>query len=231
MRPKRLAPLALVALVALVGPLAAGGARALTLERRGALLFAGGELGNDLGAFEQALAAPPAAQAVVFTNSPGGDLWTAIRIGRLIADRGLTTVLAGRCLSACAIMFAGGRERRVAAGVGPGEARLGIHGAHNRETRQVDPQLQPQIYAFFRQQLGERFDAAVMNRALYEMNDAQAMLIVPVAAAGTPRPVQHCPSARREPEHCHTLPGVSALGLGLLTEAAPYPLTPLPLRP
>ncbi len=208
----------------------AHGAQAMTLERRGALLFAGGEVGNDLVRFEQALAGG-AVTTVVFNHSPGGDLWTAIRIGRLIADRGLRTVVAGRCLSACAIMFVGGRERRFAAGLAPGEAWLGLHGAHNRDTRQVDPQLQPQIYAFLRQQLGERFDAALMNRALYQMDDAQAMLVVPVPPGGRARPVLHCPGAARTPERCQALPETDALRLGLLTEAAPFTIEPLPARP
>lgn len=214
--------------LALVLGLAAGGAAAMTLERRGPLLFAGGEVGNDLVRFEQALSSG-AVETVVFGNSPGGDLWTAIRIGRLIADRGLRTVAAGRCLSACAIMFVGGRERRFAAGLGRGEAWLGLHGAHNRETRQVDPQLQPQIWAFFRQQLGDRFDAALMNRALYEMDDAQAMLIVPLPPGAAA--VQHCPSARRTPGSCRTVPGVDALALGLLTDGRPFAIEPPPLRP
>lgn len=222
MRPPRLAPLALVAL------LAAGGAHALTLERRGPTLFAGGEVGNDLVRFEQALAAGRT-ETVVFTHSPGGDLWTALRIGRLIADRGLRTVVAGRCLSACAIMFAGGRERRFAAGLARGDAWLGLHGAHNRETHQVDPQLQPQIWAFFRQQLGERFDAALMNRALYEMDDAQAMLVVPLPPGSAP--VRHCPTARRTADSCRALPGADALSLGLLTDGRPFALEPPPLRP
>ncbi len=217
-------------LLALAALLATGNATALTLERRGALLIAGGEVGNDLVRFEQALAGG-GVSTVVFTQSPGGDLWTAIRIGRLIADRGLRTVVAGRCLSACAIMFIGGRERRVAAGLAPGEAWLGLHGGHNRDTRQVDPQLQPQIYAFFRQQLGERFDAAVMNRALYDMADAQAMLVVPVPPGGRAKPVMHCPTAQRTPERCQVLPELDALRLGLLTDATPFAIEPLPTRP
>ncbi len=215
-------------LLALAFALATGGAAALTLERRGPTLFAGGELGNDLVRFEQALAAAPV-ETVVFTNSPGGDLWTALRIGRLIADRGLRTVAAGRCLSACAIMFVGGRERRFAAGLVRGEAWLGLHGAHNRDTRQVDPQLQPQIWAYFRQQLGERFDAALMNRALYEMDDAQAMLVVPLPPGSAP--VQHCPTARRTADSCRALPGTDALALGLVTDGRPFAIEPPPLRP
>lgn len=211
-----------VLLVVLAAP-----AAALTLEAEGRFLVASGEVGNDLAAFSQALA-DRRIDTVVFVNSPGGDLWTGIRIGRLIADRGLSTVAAGRCLSACAIMFVGGRERRFADAFRATPAYLGIHGAHNRDTRQVDPQLQPQIYAFFRQQTGDRFDSAVMNRALYDMDDARAMLVVPDPSRADAT-VVHCRSGSLPRERCTPIPGVDAVSLGLVTAREPVAVT-LPAR-
>lgn len=209
-------------LVALAAP-----APALTLETEGRFLVASGEVGNDLGAFRQALD-DHRIDTVVFVNSPGGDLWTGMRIGRLIADRGLATVVAGRCLSACAIMFVGGRERRFADAFRNTPAYLGIHGAHNRDTRQVDPQLQPQIYAFFRQQTGERFHSVVMNRALYDMDDARAMLVVPDPSRADAT-VVHCRSGSLPRERCTPIPGVDAFSLGLVTAREPVAV-PLPAR-
>lgn len=213
---------ALAALGAIAGP-----AAALTLESEGRTLVVSGEVGNDLPAFVQALDETKA-DTVVFVNSPGGDLWTGIRIGRLLADRGLTTVAAGRCLSACAIMFLGGRERRFADSFRATPAYLGLHGAHNRDTRQVDPQLQPQVYAFIRQQTGARFDADVMNRALYDMDDARAMLIVPDPSRADAT-VVHCRSGALPRERCTPIPGADALSLGLVTAREPLAVT-LPAR-
>lgn len=216
------------ALVACVAALLTPPAIAMTLETEGRMLFASGELGNDLPAFEDALA-NPAIDTIVFVNSPGGDLWTGMRVGRLIASRGLVTAVVGRCLSACAIMFVGGRERRFADALRTAPGFLGVHGAHNRDTRQVDPQLQPQIYAFFRQQLGDRFDSPILNQALYEMDDALAMLIVPDPARADRHGVVHCRSGKLPRERCTPIPGVDALSLGFVTTREPLPVT-LPAR-
>lgn len=212
----------LAAAVALAGP-----AAALTLEAEGRTLVVSGEVGNDLPAFEQALD-DTKADTVLFVNSPGGDLWTGMRIGRLIASRGLATVVAGRCLSACAIMFLGGRERRFADAFRTTPAYLGLHGAHNRDTRGVDPQLQPQIYAFVRQQTGARFDAALLNRALYDMDDAGAMLIVPDPSRADST-VVHCRSGTLPRARCTPIAGVDALSLGLVSAREPVAVT-LPAR-
>jgi hypothetical protein len=55
-------------------------------------------------------------------NSEGGRVTEAKKLGRLIKARGLSTYVAGECLSACTVAFMGGQERLV----GP-EAQLGFH--------------------------------------------------------------------------------------------------------
>jgi hypothetical protein len=59
---------------------------------------------------------------VVHLNSAGGRLGEATKLARLIRGRGLATYSADVCASACAIVFAAGRERYLRAG-----ARLGFH--------------------------------------------------------------------------------------------------------
>lgn len=152
-------------------------ATAMTLETQGDTVFATGPVGNDLLAFETHLA-NPAVKQVVFVNSPGGDLWTGLRVGRLIASKSLRTVAAGNCASSCAVMFMGGQERRFSDALPPNLTWVGIHGAHAKDTKRVDPVLQPQMFAWFKLAMGERFDSAVMNQALYEMDDAGGMLRV-----------------------------------------------------
>src|SRR5262245_33403612 len=88
--------------------LLAASAGAMNIEVQGAAIFASGPVVDDTLRFEHALATP-GVDTVVFVNSPGGDLWTGLRVGRLIAERGLRTVTAGQCVSACSIMFMGGR--------------------------------------------------------------------------------------------------------------------------
>lgn len=48
---------------------------------------------------------------VVFKNSGGGSFSWGLRVGKLIAEKKLTTVAEGICASACAIAFMGGEVR------------------------------------------------------------------------------------------------------------------------
>ena len=194
-------------------------AQAMTLEVVGNQVFATGPVGDDLPRFEAALA-QPGIDTVVFVNSPGGDLWTGLRVGHLIAGKGLNTVIAGTCVSACSIMFMGGKERRFADTFRPNLTYIGIHGAHNLLTKRVDPALQPQIYAFYKTHMGDKFNSDVINRALYEMDDAGALLRVfdPVRSAATRS--YHCRSFQTIRDQCTRLDGVTAETLGVVTHAA-----------
>jgi len=59
---------------------------------------------------------------VVHLNSAGGRLGEAVKIARLIAGRKLATYTSSTCASACALVYAAGRERYLRKG-----ARLGFH--------------------------------------------------------------------------------------------------------
>ena len=71
--------------------------------------------------FVDALGANPGVRTVVL-NSPGGHYAVGLRMGRLIRERGLTTLTTEMCGSACTFAFLGGRERVLGRG-----ARLGFH--------------------------------------------------------------------------------------------------------
>ena len=60
---------------------------------------------------------------VVHLNSLGGRIGEADNLNKIIRDRGLITYTSDRCLSACTVAFAGGRERWIAS-----RAKLGFHG-------------------------------------------------------------------------------------------------------
>jgi rhodanese-related sulfurtransferase len=190
--------------------------QAMTVQIQGNLLFAGGPVGDDLRLFEEAFA-KGGVDTVEFVNSPGGDLWTGLRVGRLIAEKGYNTVVAGGCVSACSIMFMGGKERRFSDAFRPGQTLIGIHGAHNIETKQVITTLQPQIFAFYKLRTGDKFNSQVINQALYEMEDAGALLRVfdPVRSPKTPP--YHCASSQTPRTKCTTLTGTDAASLGLVT--------------
>jgi len=195
------------------------GSQAMTLEREGSTLFATGPVEDDFGKFKNALEVPGLEQ-IVFVNSPGGDLWTGMRVGRIIADSGVKTVTAGYCVSACSIMFMGGRERTFSDAFRANVTYVGIHGPSSKTTRAVTSEHAPQIYAFFKMTMGERFNAALMNKAFFEMDDAGSLLRVFDMARTPKRVTYHCRSQQTPRNECTEFPEADALSIGLITGTA-----------
>jgi PQQ-dependent catabolism-associated CXXCW motif protein len=190
--------------------------QAMTVEVHGNQVFATGPVEDDVRKFEEAFA-KPGVDTVVFVNSPGGDLWTGLRVGRLIADKGYKTVIAGGCVSACSIMFMGGKQRQFSDAFRPNLTLIGIHGAHNKDTKRIDPTAQPQIYAFYKINMGEKFNSGVMNKALYDMEDAGSLLrVFDTVRSGKTAPY-HCISSQTPREKCTQFEGQNALSLGIIT--------------
>ena len=198
-------------------------AHAMQVEVQGNVVFATGPVEDDLARFQQAFE-KPGVDTVALVNSQGGDLWTGLTIGRLIAARGLKTVTAGSCISACSIMFMGGRERFFSDVFRPAQTYVGIHGAHNKDTKAVNAQQQPQIFAFYKQNMAERFNADVMNQALYDMDDAGALLRVFDAPRLPKRVPYHCKSVQTLRKDCSEFKDQDALSLGVVTSNSFMPL-------
>jgi hypothetical protein len=131
-------------------------AHGMNLTLQGHTLFASGPVDDDYRKFSDALE-QEGVQQVVFVNSPGDDLWTGMRVGRLMAQKALKLIVAGSCVSACSIMFMGGRERTFSDAFGAAQTFIGIHGPHNKLTRTVNPEQAVQIYAFFQKPDGRPF--------------------------------------------------------------------------
>lgn len=199
-----------------LGLLMAFSAQAMKVEVQGRAVYATGPVEDDILKFQEAIE-KPGVDTVVFVNSPGGSLWTGLRVGRLIADRGLKTVIAGSCVSACSIMFMGGKERSFSDAFRPAQTYIGIHGAHNTETKSIDPKVQPQIFAFYKQYMVERFNTDVMNKALYEMEDAGALLRIFDGQRTPKRVPYHCKSSQSLRKDCTEFKDQDALSLGIVT--------------
>lgn len=194
-------------------------ASAMTLETVGNQVFATGYVGgNDFTQFKEAFE-NPRIDTVVFVNSPGGDLWTGITVGRLIADKNYRTAVAGYCMSACSIMFMGGRERRFGDPFRPSFNVIGIHGAHDSNTKQVIGALQPQIYGFYKQMIGEKFNETIINQALYKMEDAGGMLKIFETTRAPQALTYQCPSVQTPWTKCTNYKEENGLTLGILTHS------------
>ncbi len=198
------------------------GALAMTIEVHGTRVFATGMVGEDgdLQRFTEALATPGLSD-VVLVNSPGGQLRTALAMARLIEQRGLRTLAAGRCMSACSVLFMAGAQRQFATGVAPVMTMVGIHGAHRRSTKEVDPALQPRLMAYYKQRLGAKFDEALVYQALYSLADSDGFLRVRDMQrnAERERTAYFCPAGSTPRKDCQTHDGKDALSLGVVTSA------------
>ncbi|WP_301101051.1 rhodanese-like domain-containing protein [Propionivibrio sp.] len=190
--------------------------QAMTIEVHGNSIYATGRIGDEFVKFKEVLA-QPSIERVVLVNSPGGDLWAGMQVGNLIREKGVKTVIAGYCMSACSIMFMGGKERSFSDAFRPTQTYIGIHGPHDTYTKSVLPAKAVQILYFMEKSMGERFNAEVMKMALYHMDDAGAMLKVYDAKRLPKRVAYHCRSSKTLRKNCTDIPDQDALTLGIVT--------------
>lgn len=202
--------------IALLGLVQPGVAPAMNIEVRANTIYAGGPVGDDYLKFKQALA-EPGIDTVVFVNSPGGELWDGLHIAHLIREKQVKTVIAGYCISACSIMFMGGKERQFSDLFRPAQTFIGIHGPHNKDTKAVNPQKAVQLLYFFEKGMGERFNEKVMKMAFYDMDDSDALLRVFDGARAPKRVAFHCRSGKTPRQECTNVPDQDALSLGIVT--------------
>lgn len=112
---------ALLILLALLTPL-----QAWTMDMRiegQSVILSGAVDGSECTALG-AILSQAAIRTVVLTNSGGGNARAGYCVGDLIRERGLSTVIRGRCASSCSRMWLGGIERTLE---GP-NSRVGLHG-------------------------------------------------------------------------------------------------------
>ena len=189
----------------------------MTLEKQGNQLFATGPVGgDDWLKFNQAFA-DPAVDTVVLVNSPGGSLWDGLSISKVIADKGYKTVAAGYCNSACSLLFMGGKERRFSNAFDPGWTYIGIHGAHDPHNGSLQVQANTQIFALLKTAMGEKFNASIMNTALYQMDDNSGLMVVPDNIRNPRAPIFHCKAGQTPRPNCTDYRDADALSLGVIT--------------
>ena len=125
--------------------------------------------GYESGLFKDVVAEHPEIDTVVFRDSPGGDGWSAFRVAERIRDGGFRTVLAGRCHSACTIMFLGGRERHFARAARAEFMYLAFHGAWTTSFFEANTPSQSgryQVRAWILERTGGKVDADLLDRFL-----------------------------------------------------------------
>ncbi len=199
---------------------------AMTLERVNNDLYATGPtVDQDFLSFKDAFG-KGGIERLILVNAPGGDLWTGMRVARMVQDAKIKTVASGLCMSACSLIFMAGQERSFGTGHLPRMTMIGIHGAHDKDSKNVNPQAMPQMYALYKQQMGEKFDAAVINQALYEIKEASGFLRMREMqrTQEKDRTPWFCPTGQIPFEQCQQHTGKDAFSLGVVTQTETVPL-------
>lgn len=94
----------------------------LSITPDGRRLVFAGEIPHGLTRRIEAMMEDAPALREVALSGPGGLIYEARGVARLIRERALDTVAEGTCASACTLIFAAGRQRRLAT-----EGALGFH--------------------------------------------------------------------------------------------------------
>ena len=199
---------------------------AMTLEHVGNDLFATGPtVDQDFLMFKEAFA-KGGIERLILVNGPGGDLWTGMQVARMVREAKITTVASGACMSACSLIFMAGQERAFGTGSLPRVTMVGIHGAHDRDSKRVNPSLMPQMYAWYKQQMGDKFDAQVINQALYDIKEASGFLRIRELqrTQEKDRTPWFCTTGQTPFDQCQQHTGKDAFSLGLVTQTETVPL-------
>lgn len=199
---------------------------AMTLERVGNDLFATGPtVDQDFLKFKEALA-KGGIERLILVNGPGGDLWTGMQVARMVQQAKIHTVASGYCMSACSLIFMAGKERSFGSGSLPRGTLIGIHGAHDKDTQRINTSYMPQMYAFYQTQMGEKFDAKVINQALYGIKEASGFLRIRELqrTQEKDRTPWFCPTGQTPFEQCQQHTGKDAFSLGVVTQTDTVPL-------
>jgi Clp protease len=207
-----------------------GAAHGLSLHRDGGDLYASGIIvqGDEL-ALQAAHQSEPV-RRLILVNSPGGALITSLRIARWLEALRITTVAWGPCMSACSLIFMAGEQRQFAQDGAGRPSVIGIHGPYNSRTGQFSTAAAPLMLDYYRHRMGARFDAEVIERAIYKMKDPSGFLVVADEAsahAGQRHP-RHCPSAHSSADECTVYRHKSAQSLGIVTSDESVRLASLP---
>lgn len=171
---------------------------------------------------------------LILVNSRGGHLNASMNIARWLTTRGVTTLVAGPCLSACSIIFMAGQQRQYATGYEPRLTVVGIHGPSMPLTGQLLPAHAAEMMAFYKERMGEKYDSDLLRVALFEMKDASGFVLIREISRNSPRDriTLHCPTSSTPRWRCTEYPRLDAYTLGLVTSVETVALElPEEMRP
>jgi hypothetical protein len=186
---------------------------------QGEQLLVTGRVGTDEYArFTDVLAANPQTKTVVAVNCLGGSSWAGLAIARTIMSKGLDTVTVGKAASSCSIIFMAGAKRQFSDAWSAGGTFVGIHGASFAGTGELNLARNPEFNTFYKQRMGDKYHAAIMDAALYDMKNRYAMLYIYDSVRNSKDLVVHCNDSTLKREDCKRFEGVDAFSLGIIND-------------
>jgi len=171
---------------------------------------------------------------LILVNSRGGHLFASMKIARWLTTQSVTTLVAGPCLSACSIIFMAGKQRQYATGYEPRLTVVGIHGPSMPLTGELLPAHAADMLAFYKERMGDKYDAELLRVALFELKDASGFMLIREISRNQPRDriTLLCPTSNTPRWRCTEYPRQDAYSLGLVTSTETVALDlPEEMRP
>jgi hypothetical protein len=185
---------------------------------------------GDFTRLKDALAMHSDITTVLLRNSNGGHASTGYRIGELIRDKGLLTVVSGHCISSCSRMFLGGKERRFSDDQDLRRTYVAFHG-HYDDSGQLNRQSVQRLglYNWIVKYSDGKADNELVQRWInIEYNRGMVAFLHPEAKiAGEKRTFICDGREHRRPLGCEGLQA-KALELGVITDLAIWRSTETP---
>lgn len=221
---------ALVAVTAFA--LLSGQSHAMSFNLVAPVLYLGGSVvPDDWVAWQEAMERfGPQVDTIVLHDSGGGDSSAGRNIGMDIRKRNLRTVVDGRCSSACANMFLGGKVRQFALTNGKVTAVLGYHGSYSKRTHAVNAKKSGD---YFLDMTDGKMDVEFVERFIRLENQKGMMRFFHPVQRGKPDDplVMLCLGDEdrfQRYEQCERLPDIDALSKGVVTTWGVYELATPP---
>ncbi|MFZ6734145.1 ATP-dependent Clp protease proteolytic subunit [Undibacterium sp. Ji42W] len=205
----------LFAFLSVCAVLFSGNATAMTMLRSNqTLILFGKVVPEDSQLFRKKLEEGPV-KTVVMTESPGGSMRAAYDIAELITEGKINTAVNGNCMSACALIFMAGTERRMLASKHLEKTRLGFHAPHNKVTKEISTAAIPRFREWLLKVTQGKFPAEVLDRAM-NIESAGDMLFFYYPDENYLGDIRFCTQGSLR---CEALKGYNIVNIGILTTA------------
>ncbi len=213
---------AILTLAALVAFGAARPAAAMTMTVAGdQVILTGRVVPDDAARFRALVDANPGVKTVVLWNSPGGSGSANDAITATIEDRHLDTVVAGYCVSACAMIFLAGTNRAFGDLEPLASTSLGFHASYARGGLAPERRLQA-LKARVLERTGGKIDPALVDRWLHLADERNTVRFRYPGDGTNAAPTTYFCALGRLPNNgnyasCEAIPKTDALTSGIIT--------------